>query len=560
MLLKSLFCLHGRDSRPRFVAISVGVYACITLAAAAFGAHFLMYLLALLGLPLLGLTSLRRVADAHKPRGLTGVLLLPFIMFIALLAADMHIALIGLSLVLAAGLTFWGWRLPAPTIVDYRYGYFGPELNAPISQAMPRRRVEPTIIAKTSDAKTVASKTAIAPNIIDSNVIDPKPIVAQDVAVRQSAKSSSYIQAQPQAERHEPHVDQLHAQTISAETVSEPEVDLSTHVESVLTSPRVEPSVSAAEAEREALRQDELRFDALTRMTQNPADFVIPDSHADFRPANTSRVEQTHIELVDVDVDNVDLKHVDFTAAQLDPAERSAEPGWRFTAEEDDEPDSFNDRDHAEEVRQRRAEAKDSGSMTELFRGLFEFLAPLKRFLVLPKIKLPKVERRYWRPAGIGCGVVLLIAMVWGLWPNGDAETGDGAQVVTVNAIAPYAGERVTLALPDGFSVALEDDILIMRWLAEKGKAQNLWSLATAKGDKTCSVLSFNNGTDYRPVTVDLKADSASEARFSPLDTQAIIIDLARRGNISLCGYKFSLKGSQAILEQNRTFGDYIAR
>ncbi|MBS0042614.1 hypothetical protein KFE26_09910 [Shewanella sp. M16] len=570
MLLKSLFCLHGRDSRPRFVAISVGVYVCIAFAAAAFGANFLMYLLALLGLPLLGLTSLRRLADADKSKGLIGVFLLPLIIFIGLLAADVHIALIGLSLVLAAGLTFWGWRFPAPTIVDYRYGYFGPELDAPTSQAMPRRRVEPTIVPKTIapktidpkivdpntiDAKAMASKTAIDPNIID-----PKPIVAQDVAVRQSAKSTSHIQAQPQAERHEPHVDQLHAQTISAETVSEPEVDLSTHVESVLTSPRVEPSVSAAEAEREALRQDELRFDALTRMTQNPADFVIPDSHADFRPANTSRVEQTHIELVDVDVDNVDLKHVDFTAAQLDPAERSAEPGWRFTAEEDDEPDSFNDRDHAEEVRQRRAEAKDSGSMTELFRGLFEFLAPLKRFLVLPKIKLPKVERRYWRPAGIGCGVVLLIALVWGLWPNGDSETGDGAEVVTVNAIAPYAGERVTLALPDGFSVALEDDILIMRWLGEKGKAQNLWSLATAKGDKTCSVLSFNNGTDYRPVTVDLKADSASEARFSPLDTQAIIIDLARRGNISLCGYKFSLKGSQAILEQNRTFGDYIAR
>ena len=318
--------------------------------------------------------------------------------------------------------------------------------------------------------------------------------------------------------------------------------------------------MSAADAELEAQRQDELRFDALTRMTQNPADFVVPDSHADFRPANASRIEKTNIDLVDVDVANVDLKHVDFNAAQLDPAERSTEPGWRFAAEEDDELDSFNDRDHAEEVRQRRAEAKDSGSMTELFRGLFEFLAPLKRFFVLPKIKLPKLERRYWRPAGIGCGVVVLLALVWGLWPSGDAETGYGADVVTVNAIAPYAGERVTLALPDGFSVALEDDILIMRWLGEKGKAQNLWSLATAKGDKTCSLLSFNNGTDYRPVTVDLKADSATEARFTPLDTQAIIVDLARRGSISLCGYKFSLKGSQAILEQNRTFGDYIAR
>ncbi|MCS6175641.1 hypothetical protein [Shewanella baltica] len=542
MLLKSLFCLHGRDSRPRFVAISVGVYVCIALAAAAFGANFLMYLLALLGLPLLGLASLRRLADADKSKGLIGVFLLPLFIFIGLLTADVHIALIGLSLVLAAGLTFWGWRLPAPTIVDYRYGYFGPELDAPTSQAMPRRRVEPTIVPKAA-----------------------KEIEIQEVAARQAAKSTAHIQAQPQVERHEPHVEQSHAQAISAATASEPVVDLSAHVEPIaaesnVAEPIIASTMSAADAELEAQRQDELRFDALTRMTQNPADFVVPDSHADFRPANISHVEQTNIDLVDVDVANVDLKHVDFNAAQLDPAERSTEPGWRFAAEEDDEPDSFNDRDHAEEVRQRRAEAKDSGSMTELFRGLFEFLAPLKRFFVLPKIKLPKLERRYWRPAGIGCGVVVVLALVWGLWPNGDAETGDGAEVVTVNAIAPYAGERVTLALPDGFSVALEDDILIMRWLGEKGKAQNLWSLATAKGDKTCSLLSFNNGTDYRPVTVDLKADSATEARFTPLDTQAIIVDLARRGSISLCGYKFSLKGSQAILEQNRTFGDYIAR
>ncbi|MDT3295059.1 hypothetical protein Q4Q57_07815 [Shewanella sp. SP2S2-6] len=548
MLLKSLFCLHGRDSRPRFVAISVGVYVCIALAAAAFGANFLMYLLALLGLPLLGLASLRRLADADKSKGLIGVFLLPLFIFIGLLTADVHIALIGLSLVLAAGLTFWGWRFPAPTIVDYRYGYFGPELDAPTSQAMPRRRVEPTIVPKAA----------------------AKEIETQDVAARQAAKSTAHVQAQPQVERHEPHVEQSHTQAISAATASEPEVDLSAHVEpiapepivaeSTVAEPIIASTMSAADAELEAQRQDELRFDALTRMTQNPADFVVPDSHADFRPANASRIEQTNIDLVDVDVANVDLKHVDFNAAQLDPAERSTEPGWRFAAEEDDELDSFNDRDHAEEVRQRRAEAKDSGSMTELFRGLFEFLAPLKRFFVLPKIKLPKLERRYWRPAGIGCGVVVLLALVWGLWPSGDAETGYGADVVTVNAIAPYAGERVTLALPDGFSVALEDDILIMRWLGEKGKAQNLWSLATAKGDKTCSLLSFNNGTDYRPVTVDLKADSATEARFTPLDTQAIIVDLARRGSISLCGYKFSLKGSQAILEQNRTFGDYIAR
>ena len=272
MLLKSLFCLHGRDSRPRFVAISVGVYVCIALAAAAFGANFLMYLLALLGLPLLGLASLRRLADADKSKGLIGVFLLPLFIFIGLLTADVHIALIGLSLVLAAGLTFWGWRLPAPTIVDYRYGYFGPELDAPTSQAMPRRRVEPTIVPKAA----------------------AKEIETQDVAARQAAKSTAHIQAQPQVERHEPHVEQSHAQAISAATASEPEVDLSAHVEPIASEPIVAESnvaepiiastMSAADAELEAQRQDELRFDALTRMTQNPADFVVPTVMRIFAP------------------------------------------------------------------------------------------------------------------------------------------------------------------------------------------------------------------------------------------------------------------------------------
>ncbi|MGL4898451.1 MAG: hypothetical protein ACRC4U_00135, partial [Shewanella sp.] len=77
MLLKSLFCLHGRDSRARFVLISVGVYAAISLAFAAFGADFLMYFIALAGLPLLALTSVRRSVDASKPRLLAGLLFLP---------------------------------------------------------------------------------------------------------------------------------------------------------------------------------------------------------------------------------------------------------------------------------------------------------------------------------------------------------------------------------------------------------------------------------------------------------------------------------------------------
>lgn len=476
MLLKSLFCLHGRDSRPRFVAISVGVYLGISLAVAAFGPNFLMYLLALVGLPLLALTALRRLNDAAKPKVLVAVFVLPLLILLALyiVAAPPIVAILGL--VLGAGATFWGTRFTSPTLVEYRLGYYGPALDIPTSQAIPRRRVEPVITPKAAAAQNAAS-----------DVLVDAPFAAPSVA--------------------------------------------DNHAEPAISSSQTDP-------ELEALRQDELRFDALTKMTANPADFVVPDA-----------VIEGHADLTQVNLPDEDVKPVPLDAEQRD------EPVWRFDPDEDTT--AFNDTEHAEEVRRRRAEAKESGSMTELFRGVAEFFAPYRRFIKLPS--LPKLERRYWLPIGGGVGAVLLVLLVWGLWPNSDESQAEEA--VPVVPSAPIAAsDRVTLDMPDGFSVALEQDVLIIRWLGERGKPQNLWSIATAKGDKSCSALVFNNGTEYRTISVDLLDDSATEARFTPLDTANIITDLARRGSIGLCGYKFSLKGSQAVLEPNRTFGNYLAR
>ncbi|WP_372930700.1 hypothetical protein [Shewanella putrefaciens] len=509
MLLKSLFCLRGRDSRPRFVAISVCVYTCISLAAAVFGPHFLMYLFALVGLPLLAFASLRRVADANKPKVLAGLLLLPLPVYLALLIVGAPPFIAVLGLVLAGGATFWGGNLASPTIVDYRFGYYGPAMDAPISQAMPRRRVEPMLTPKPDIAPPVFAST----NPLDTDVPHHSP------------NAASTLQASRGNVHSEPVI-----------TPKLPDIDL------------------------DVLRQDELRFDALTRMTQNPADFVVQDvmidKKSDFRSADSSRVEQANIAFSEIDIERGDLQHTNSNAASVYTRDQNDEPVWRFDAE--DEHEGFNSIEYAEEVRRRRAEDKESGSMTELFRGVLEFISPYRRYLVLPKIPMP--DRRYWRPMGIGCGAILFVVLVWGLWPTGGDELDSDTPVANNNGSAALAAERIMLDLPDGFSVALEADVLILRWLGEKGAAQNIWSLATAKGDRSCGALVFNNGTEYRPVTVDLKADSATEARFSPLDTAAIIVDLARRGNIGLCGYKFSLKGSQAVLEQNRTFGQYLAR
>ncbi|WP_299802639.1 DUF805 domain-containing protein [uncultured Shewanella sp.] len=152
---------------------------------------------------------------------------------------------------------------------------------------------------------------------------------------------------------------------------------------------------------------------------------------------------------------------------------------------------------------------------------------------------------------------VMLIGSIWSLIPTSEAEVETAALPESVIESAPQT-ERVSTAMPDGFSLVLEEDVLIMRWLGETGSPTNLWSLATAKGDKTCSRMRFNNGTEYRPLVVDLLADTGTEARFSPLDTEAIIVDMARRGNVSLCGYNFSLKGSQAALGKVAAFRTYL--
>ncbi|ABZ74968.1 conserved hypothetical protein [Shewanella halifaxensis HAW-EB4] len=162
--------------------------------------------------------------------------------------------------------------------------------------------------------------------------------------------------------------------------------------------------------------------------------------------------------------------------------------------------------------------------------------------------------------AGSVVGVMLMVSLL-SLIPasEADIETASDSDSKVVNETLELVPvNRISTSMPDGFSLALEDDVLIMRWLGETGSPVNLWSLATAKGDKTCSLMRFNNGTEYRPLMVDLLADTGTEARFSPLDTEAIIVDMARRGNVSLCGYNFSLKGSQAALGKVAAFRTYL--
>lgn len=158
--------------------------------------------------------------------------------------------------------------------------------------------------------------------------------------------------------------------------------------------------------------------------------------------------------------------------------------------------------------------------------------------------------------AGVGGAGFALVLLAFILFSGG---TENPAPLSATSSSLPEASiVRHEAKLPDGFSLVFEDSVLIMRWLGETQEPQALWSLASAQGDDSCAVLTFNNGAKYRPLSVAVLPDTAIEARFSPLDNAGIITDVAKRGSVSLCGYKFSLKGSLAVLGKNPIFGDYL--
>ncbi|QYJ82133.1 hypothetical protein [Shewanella aegiceratis] len=158
---------------------------------------------------------------------------------------------------------------------------------------------------------------------------------------------------------------------------------------------------------------------------------------------------------------------------------------------------------------------------------------------------------------GFGCLSLLLGSLFWLGGDDATEQVAAESEPEKLIARAPATNIK-QVAMPDGFKVQLEGKVLMLSWLGERGEPGTIWSLASAEGDNSCKNLTFNNGVSYRPMTVSLLADTSTQARFSPLDTPAIINDIAMRGSLTLCGYEFSLKGSQAALAKEPAFRPYL--
>jgi len=117
------------------------------------------------------------------------------------------------------------------------------------------------------------------------------------------------------------------------------------------------------------------------------------------------------------------------------------------------------------------------------------------------------------------------------------------------------------LLMPDNFNLYLSAyQGIIIHWKADQVANGQLWSLLSGSGDKSCKNITFNTGDAIRPLAVLVEQGNEYFASFSPLDSKELIQALAFRGNFSLCGYSFSLKGSQAVLGKNSQYAPFLEK
>lgn len=236
-------------------------------------------------------------------------------------------------------------------------------------------------------------------------------------------------------------------------------------------------------------------------------------------------------------------RYFDSAPTEVDTSAIDTEPGW-----------------HTDKQARHKVNSTEPGFDDEVDRtGSLSVLLLSWRDAVLQLWQrlgsLSAAQRNGLAIAALVTALLGLGLIIWLLWPQAEPNDASGREATE---IAAETSDRVTVRLPDSFSLSLDGDLLRMSWLGDTDAPGPLWDLATAKGDRRCAELVFNNGTGYRPMSVVIGDNGKVEAAFSPLDSQVIVQDMARRGSVKLCGYDFSLKGSQAALGSVPAFRQLI--
>ena len=178
------------------------------------------------------------------------------------------------------------------------------------------------------------------------------------------------------------------------------------------------------------------------------------------------------------------------------------------------------------------------------------------------------------RKVQVVIAIILSITLVsvcvsWLMAPSSNTEQVQITQATnnTPEIIQPIIERKHPLAMPDNFSLFMsQHQGIIINWQADEVNTPLLWSQSSAQGDDSCQQISFNKGNPIRTLSVQVENNSAVTngvyknyfASFSPLDSKPLIQALAFRGSFSLCGYDFSLKGSQAAIGTNTQYAKWV--
>ncbi|GAA6171164.1 hypothetical protein NBRC116592_08340 [Colwellia sp. KU-HH00111] len=181
------------------------------------------------------------------------------------------------------------------------------------------------------------------------------------------------------------------------------------------------------------------------------------------------------------------------------------------------------------------------------------------------RIKILSNNKLKW-----GCGLLIVLTLlglltVW-LVNFLNASSSDLSQEKTnqiVNKTVPKLDRYYPLAMPDNYTLYLSEHRgITINWQADEVNTALLWSQETAKGDGSCKEISFNKGVSIRTLMVQVETNSGANtdyfASFSPLDSKTLIKALAFGSKFSLCGYQFSLKGSQAAIAINDQYASWL--
>jgi hypothetical protein len=162
--------------------------------------------------------------------------------------------------------------------------------------------------------------------------------------------------------------------------------------------------------------------------------------------------------------------------------------------------------------------------------------------------KILKSKNSKYTIIGFVC-MIIIVTMVSILLPNNESiDSQTTLQQTTISLPSDLIREN-KITLPDEFSLmTTQYQGLIIHWQADETTQKTLWDIRQTTGDISCKSITFNNNKSYRTTIVEVENNQDYFAEFSPLDTTNLLQSIAGQSSYILCGYSFSLKGSQAAL------------